>query len=197
VLLNIYDNSRFVESQVSHVLFFLFCGCGLKRDLVVVVCVVGLVFFFFVAPFSLLAVFGQAAAFNQDVSKLNTSAVTSMQYSKCTLSPSLSGPGAFRCGVLLNMYGNSSFVGSHVSHVLFFLFVCGLKRDLIVVVVVCAVGLDSLFFVAPFSLAVFNQAKQFNQNVSTWNTGAVTNMYSSKCTLSLSVATAPSVVICC
>ena len=56
-----------------------------------------------------------------------------------------------------------------------------------------------LFFVAPFSLlAVFYQASAFNQNVSTWNTGAVTSMASSKCTrsLSLSVATASSVVVC-
>ena len=50
---------------------------------------VGLVFLFFVAPFFLFAVFRNAAAFNQDVSKWNTGAVTTMEYSKCTLSPSL------------------------------------------------------------------------------------------------------------
>ena len=88
VVLNICDNSRFVGSQVSHVLFFVFV-CGLQLDLVVVVCVVGLVFLFFVAPFSLLAVFNGASAFNQDVSKWNTGAVTSMAGSKCTVSPSL------------------------------------------------------------------------------------------------------------
>ena len=44
---------------------------------------------FFVAPFSLLAVFFLASVFNQDVSTWNTGAVTSMAYSKCTLSPSL------------------------------------------------------------------------------------------------------------
>ena len=52
----------------------------------------------------------------------------------------------------------------------------------------------SLFFVAPFSLlAVFYGASVFNQDVSKWNTGAVTNMNGSKCnlSLSLSVATAP------
>ena len=67
-------------------------------------------------------------------------------------------------------------------------------------VVVCVVGLVFLFFVAPLSLlAVFNYAIAFNQDVSTWNTGAVTRMNYSKCTLSpsLSVATAPSVVVCC
>jgi surface protein len=62
----------------------------LKRDFVVVVCVVGLVFLFFVAPFSLLAVFGQATAFNQNVSKWITSAVTDMSHSKCTRSLSVS-----------------------------------------------------------------------------------------------------------
>ena len=56
----------------------------------VVVCVVGLVFLFFDAPFSLLAVFSYATAFNQDVSKWNTGAVTTMYGSKCTLSLSLS-----------------------------------------------------------------------------------------------------------
>jgi surface protein len=56
---------------------------------VVVVCVVGLVFLFFVAPFSLLAVFRGASVFNQDVSTWNTSTVTRMDYSKCTLSSSL------------------------------------------------------------------------------------------------------------
>jgi surface protein len=73
-----------------------------------------------------------------------------------------------------------------------------LKRDL-VVVVVCMVGLVFLFFVAPFALlAVFRGASVFNQDVSKWNTGAVTNMASSKFTLSSSLlATAPSVVVCC
>jgi surface protein len=56
-----------------------------------------------------------------------------------------------------------------------------------------------VFFVAPFSLlAVFDFASVFNQDVSTWNTGAVTTMERSKCTLSPSLlATAPSVVVRC
>jgi len=60
-----------------------------------------------------------------------------------------------------------------------------LIRDLVVV------------FVAPFSLlAVFLQASVFNQDVSKWNTGAVTTMSGSKCTHSSSLlATAPSVVV--
>jgi len=82
----------------------------------------------------------------------------------------------------------------------FYLFVCGLKWDLVVVTCIGVVGLVFLSFVAPFSLlAVFYQASVFNEDVSTWNTGAVTNMAGSKCvlSLSLSVATAPSVVVCC
>ena len=47
--------------------------------------------------------------------------------------------------------------------------------------------------------AVFYLASAFNSDVSKWNTGAVTTMKDSKCTrsLSLSVTTAPSVVVCC
>ena len=62
------------------------------------------------------------------------------------------------------------------------------------------VGWSFFFFVAPSLVhVVFNDASVFNQDVSNWNTGAVTTMYGSKCTLSLvlSVATALSVVVCC
>ena len=66
-------------------------------------------------------------------------------------------------------------------------------------VVVCG-RLVILFFVAP-SLAVFFAASVFNQDVSKWNTGAVTSMKESKCTpshfLSVATCTAPSVVVCC
>ena len=68
-----------------------------------------------------------------------------------------------------------------LTRVVLFFVVCGLKRDL------CC-----CFFL----LAVFYRASAFNQNVSTWNTGAVTTMQWSKCTLSPSLlATAPSVVV--
>jgi surface protein len=67
-----------------------------------------------------LAVFSFASVFNQDVSEWNTGVVTDMAYSKCTRSPPLCGHGAFRCGVLLSIYDNSRFVGSQVSHILFF-----------------------------------------------------------------------------
>ena len=80
-----YDNSSFIGSQFLHVLFFLVVVL-LKRYSFFIVCGV-VVFFFFVAPS--LAVFYYASAFNSDVSKWNTGAVTNMAYSKCTLSPSL------------------------------------------------------------------------------------------------------------
>ena len=53
------------------------------------------------------------------------------------------------------------------------------------------VGWSFIFFVAP-SLAVFNSASVFNQDVSKWNTGAVTIMQGSKCTCTLS----PSLPLC-
>ncbi len=65
--------------------FVLLC-CVLEQGAFFVVCG-GLVSLFFVAPS--VAVFAYASAFNQDVSKWNTGAVTTMNGSKCTLSPSL------------------------------------------------------------------------------------------------------------
>ena len=102
-----------------------------------------------------------------------------MPVSVLSLSLSVATPSAV---VYFEYSNNSSFIGSHLSHVLLFCFVF-LKRYLF-----CClwwVGL-SLFFVAP-SLAVFAYAPVFNQNLSTWNTGAVTTMNQSKCTLSPSL----------
>ena len=127
-----------------------------------------------------LAVFVKAYEFNQDVSNWNTGAVTTMAMSKCTLSPSV----VLWCKCIMRQL---DFHRDHNSHT--FCFFCVFKTVLFFVV--C--GGSFLFFVAPF-LAVFYVAKKFNQNVSKWNTGAVTNMNSSKCTLSLSVVT-PSVVV--
>jgi surface protein len=79
----------------------------------------GLVFLFFVAP-SLIAVFRYALAFNQDVSKWNTGAVTNMDSSKCTRSPSL-WPHAFRCGVFFE-YTTTRVSSDHNSHTFFILF---------------------------------------------------------------------------
>ena len=87
----------------------------------------GLLFFgfwngtFFVAPS--LAVFYQASAFNQDVSKWNTGAVTSMSGSKCThvlsLLLSVATPSVVE---YFNVYDNSSIIRSHFSHVLLIYF---------------------------------------------------------------------------
>ena len=84
------------------------------------------------------------------------------------------------------MYDNSSFIGTHFSHDLIFLFLCVFET---VLFLLCVVRWSFLFFVAP-SLAVFRQASKFNQDVSKWNTGAVTTMKQSKCTLSLSLSVA-------
>jgi len=160
--------------------------------------VVGLVFVFCVAPFSLLAVFGGASAFNQDVSKWNTGAVTNMDSSKCilSLSPSL-WPRRLPLWCVVEYIRQLEVrrVTSLTCFVLFF----RLWFETGPFVVVCVVGLVFLFFVAPFSLlAVFMSASVFNQDVSKWNTGAVTDMNGSKCTLPPSLlATAPSVVVCC
>jgi surface protein len=87
--------------------FFVVCG--------------GLIFLFFVAPS--LAVFYQASAFNQDVSKWNTGAVTSMSGSKCThvlsLLLSVATPSVVE---YFNVYDNSSIIRSHFSHVLLIYF---------------------------------------------------------------------------
>ena len=83
-------------------------------------CVVGLVFHFFVVPFSLFAVFESASAFNQDVSKWNTGAVTTMSQSKCTLSPSL-----WPClplWYILNVRQLEFHRGSQFSHVLLLIY---------------------------------------------------------------------------
>jgi len=92
-------------TSLTHVVLFL-C-LWFETGPFVVVCIMGLVFLFFVAPISLRAVFEYADAFNQDVSNWITGLVTTMQFSTCTLP--LCGHGAFCCGgVLLNIYDNSS-----------------------------------------------------------------------------------------
>ena len=77
-----------VSSDHTSYTFFYYCFCVLFETKLFFCFVCGVsVFFFFVA--SSLAVFQLASVFNQDVSKWNTSAVTSMCASKCNLSPSL------------------------------------------------------------------------------------------------------------
>ena len=138
---------------------------------------VGWSFLFFVALFS-LAVFKYAKKFNQDVSKWNTGAVTTMEDSKCTLSPlSVATPSAvvyFECTA-------TRVSSNHNSHTFCYFDFVFLKRYPLLLFVV---GWSFFFFVAP-SLAVFYQASVFNQDVSTWNTSAVINMQGSKCTLPL------------
>jgi surface protein len=151
-----------------------FCFVFLKRYLLLLF-VVGSAFLFFVAPS--LAVFYVASKFNQDVSKWNTGAVTNMWASKCTLSPSLATPSAV---VFFNIRQLEFHRITILTRFVIFVF---LKRYLFLVV--CG-GLVFLFFVAP-SLAVFRGATVFNADVSEWNTGAVTTMQSSKCTLSPSL----------
>ena len=67
--------------------------------------------------------FREAVAFNQDVSKWNTGAVTSMSGSKCThvlsLLLSVATPSVVE---YLNVYDNSSIIRSHFSHVLLIYF---------------------------------------------------------------------------
>jgi hypothetical protein len=46
-------------------------------------------------------------------------------------------------------------------------------------------------------MSLFQSKGSFNADLSKWSTGAVTRMDKSKCTLFLSVATVPSVVVCC
>ena len=88
---------------------------------------------------------------------------------------------AFRCCVF--EYTTTRVSSDHTSHTFCYFRVCVFETVLFFVV--CG-GLVFLFFVAP-SLAVFRYASAFNQDVSKWNTGAVTNMLQSKCTLSPSL----------
>ena len=98
-----YTTIRVSSDHTSHT-FCYFVFVFLKRYFLLLF-VVGLVFLFFVAPFSLLAVFNGAAAFNSDVSKWNTGAVTYMNYSKCILFVATSSVVVF-----LNIHDNSSFI---------------------------------------------------------------------------------------
>ena len=102
----------FIRSHFSHVLFFLLLWfmnrCSLLRF------VVGWPFFILLHPS--LAVFYQASAFNQDVSKWNTSAVLDMTGSKCTLSPSLWPRLPLWC--ILNIrHTTTRVLSDHTSHI--------------------------------------------------------------------------------
>jgi surface protein len=110
-------------TQFSHVLcnclFFerTFCCC-----FVVGFCFLCLLYPHLLSPF--IAVFHTASVFNQDVSKWNTGAVTSMEGSKCThalsLLLSVATPSV---AMFLNIYDNSRVSSDHTSHTFCFLFV--------------------------------------------------------------------------
>jgi surface protein len=71
------------------------------------------------------------------------------------------------------IYNNSCVSSDHNSHMF-----CSFDSFLLFVA-----GWSFFSFLHP-SLAVFQYASVFNQDVSNWNTGAVTNMKQCKCTLS-------------
>ena len=178
---------------------------------------VGLVFFF-VAPFSLLAVFKYAYSFNQDVSKWNTSAVTSMN--QMFKGAAAFADNTFFCAGSTNtgswptsVIRASDFDGSGVTD--FFCSTTFLHNVIIQSVVDDWCGTDASKKTAVQTAhgsiedwdvsritnmnKLFQSKSSFNADLSKWSTGAVTRMDSSKCTrsLSLSVATAPPVVVCC
>ena len=103
--------------------------------------------------------FRYAKVFNQDVSNWNTGAVIIMNESKCNLSPSL---------VLARLCVVCFKMATRVSNCQFSHFPFLFSRSFFVNCVI-----------AP-SLAVFSNAFAFNQDVSNWNTGAVTTMEFSK-----------------
>ena len=138
--------------------------------------VVGWSFFSLLHPS--LAVFLFASVFNQDVSNWNTGAVTNMQQSKCTLSPSLWPRLPLLC--ILNIRQLEFHRITILTRFVIF-FVCFVTVPFLLVVVGW-----SFFSLLHSSLAVFDNAKKFNSDVSYWNTGAVTAMNGSKCTCTLS-----------
>jgi surface protein len=155
VLLNIYDNSSFIESQFSHVL--LFCVVFSKRYLF---CCLWCVWSFF----SLLhpAVFDSASAFNQDVSNWNTGAVTDMRYMFESASVFNQDVSKWNTGAVTTIDG--MFRGASA-----------FNQDVSKWNTGAVTTMEEMF----------SNAENFNQDVSKWNTGAVTTMYRSKCTLSL------------
>ena len=190
-------------------------GCGLKRDLCCCCLCGGFgLSLFIVAPFSLLAVFYRASAFNQDVSKWNTGAKTVM--SNMFESAAAFADNTFFCAGSwpTSVIRASDFVGSGVTD-----FSCSntfLHNVMFKSVVDDWCGTDAAKKTAVQTAhgpiedwdvsritnmnKLFKDKTSFDNDLSKWNTRAVTTMQDSKCTLSLSpslLATAPSVVVCC
>ena len=108
---------------------------------------------------ALLAAFYYASAFKSDLSKWETGKVTTMLESKCIL-----------LGIFF--FFQTRILGD--SH--FFLFFWGLT-------VVFVWGVAVLFECCDALFAAFWVATVFNSDLSKWETGKVTTMYHSKCTL--------------
>ena len=108
-----------------------------------------------------------------------------MRYSKCTISLCVTTAST----VVYFEYTTTRVSSDHNSHTFCYFCFCVFET----VSFLFVVGWSFLFFVAP-SLAVFLSASVFNQDVSKWITGAVTDMRYSKCTISLCVTTASTVV---
>ena len=173
---------------------------------------VGLVFLFFVTPFSLLAVFHNARVFNQDVSNWNMDAVTTT--TQMFQDAAAFADNTFFCAGSTNtgswptsVIRASDFVGSGVTD-----FSCSntfLHNVMFKSVVDDWFGTNAARKTAVQAAhgsiedwdvskitnmnSLFSGKTSFDNDLSKWNTSAVTTMAYSKCTrsLSLSVATAP------
>jgi len=132
--------------------------------------------------------FHQATAFNSDVSKWNTDAVTNMQQSKCNCAIFFSSSlvlGRCHASVVGFQYVNSVLIWSILTRSVYFC-LFGIWNGTFLLLLWVFVVFSFFFLVAP-SLAVFSletTVNVFNSDVSKWNTGVVTNMNLSKCTLS-------------
>ena len=113
---------------------------------------------------ALLAAFYKAYAFNSDLSKWETGKVTDMAASKCIQ--------LCTCTLLGVVLFSKQEKATHTSFV--FLGTC---------CVFCLWGVAVLFECCDALLAAFRNAVAFNSDLSKWQTGKVTTMYRSKCTL--------------
>ena len=169
----------------------------------------GLVFLYFVAPFSLLAVFYRAFVFNQDVSTWNTGAVTTMY--QMFLSATAFADNTFFCAGSTNtrtgswptsVIRASDFVGTGVTdfscsntflHNVMFKSVvddwCGTdvaKKTAVQTAHGSIEDWDVSRITNMYDL--FASKSSFNADLSKWNTSAVTTMKQSKCIRSLSLS---------
>jgi surface protein len=188
-----YTTSRGSLGHKSHTFLFFVC-----------VCVVGLVFLFFVAPFSLLAVFRYASAFNQDVSNWNMDAVTTT--TQMFQDAAAFADNTFFCAGSTNtgswptsVIRASDFVGSGVTdfscsntflHNVMFKSVVDdwFGTNARKTAVQAAHGSIEDWDVSKITNmnSLFSGKTSFDNDLSKWNTSAVTRMASSKCSRFLS-----------